>query len=107
MPPQADDHDPSHVQALLHRRGLKHLRARKYGSAVIVESGPAADPIKHLRLRRATVHLWCLDFANHRGRWERTPFRDTIDALIAQVLDSFPWTVADLDDPERTTDRKH
>ena len=94
MPRQADDHHPSHVQTLLHKRGLKHLRARKHGSAVIVESGPAADPTKHLRLRRDTVHLWLLDFADHRGRWERTPYRGTLEELIAQVLDSFPWTVA-------------
>ena len=32
---------------------------------MIVESGPAADPVKHIRLRRDTVHLWCLDVADH------------------------------------------
>ncbi len=107
MPRQADDHHPAQVQALLRKRGLKHLRARKHGSAVIVESGPSAEPVKHLRLRRDTVHLWCLDFADHRGRWERTPYRDTIDVLIAQVLDSFPWTLLSQHNPDRISDPEH
>jgi len=88
--------------SLLHKRGLKHLRARKHGSAVIVESGPAEDPIRHVRLRRDTVHLWWLDFADHRGRWERTQYRATLDELIAQVIDAFPWIVSDRENPERT-----
>lgn len=58
---------------LLHECGAVHLRARKYGAAVLVESGPTHDSIKHFRLRRDTVNVWCLDMADHRGRWEKSP----------------------------------
>lgn len=88
--------DPFHatiVQNVLHAAGAKHLRARTYGATVIVESGPAADPLKHFRLCRDTVHLWCLDMANHRGQWEPTPFRDNSKALVTMVLTQFPWTL--------------
>lgn len=91
----ADDHHPSTVEELLHERGFKHLRARKHGASVIVESGPKVDPIKHFRVRRDTVHLWLLDVADHRGRWERTPFRDQLEALIKTVIEEFEWTLTD------------
>jgi hypothetical protein len=75
---QAEDYDPQTVERLLHARQLTHLRARKYGAAAIVEAGPKDDPVKHLRLTRETVHLWLLDIADHRGRWERTPERGAL-----------------------------
>ena len=90
---KAETYDAEHVEELLHECGATHLRARKYGSAVLVESGPAADPIKHFRARRDTVHLWCLDMADHRGRWERTPFRAGLDKLVQTVVENFPWTL--------------
>lgn len=103
----AEDYDPERVQNTLRKAGFKHLRARKYGAAVIVESGPKHDPMKHFRIRRDTVHLWCLDFATHRGDWERTPFRDTMDSLLKMVVEQFPWTIANLlVNPERTSDRE-
>jgi len=93
MPHAAESFHATHVEDLLHRRGATHLRARKYGSTITVESGRAARPVKHFRLRRDTVHLWLLDMATHTGRWERTPFRATLDELVTTVLDDFPWTL--------------
>ena len=93
-PPAAESHHARNVEDRLHRCGAGHLRARKRGAAVIVESGPTDDPVKHFRLRRDTVHLWCLDMANHAGRWQRTPFRASLDDLVSTVLDSFSWTLS-------------
>lgn len=90
---KADPYDAERVEELLHQCGATHLRAHKYGSAVLVESGPVADPIKHFRVRRDTVHLWCLDMADHRGRWERTPFRASLDELVQTVVENFPWVL--------------
>jgi hypothetical protein len=102
---QPEFFDPETVEEVLHKKGYKHLRARKHGGAVIVESGPAKDPVKHFRLRRDTVHLWLLDMADHRGRWERTPFRDQLEKLTALVADTFPWTLQPIADyPGRTSD---
>lgn len=95
---KADAYDADHVEELLHESGATHLRARKRGSAVLIESGPAPDPVKHFRVRRDTVHLWCLDMADHRGRWERTPFRANLDELIQTVLENFPWTLTPIAD---------
>ena len=104
----AEPHHARRVQDLLHQRGAPHVRARKHGAAVVVESGPSRDPVKHFRLRRDTVHLWCLDMANHRGQWERTPFRANLDDLVQVVLNDFPWTLTAIDlYSERTSDPEH
>ena len=101
----AESYNTSSVENYLHRQGFTHLRAHKRGSAVTVTSGPTDDPVKHFRVRRDTVHLWCLDIADHRGRWERTPYRDTLDALLQCVVTSFPWVLSPVaENPERTSD---
>ncbi len=106
--PKAESRDATLVEEVLHAAGAKHLRARKHGVAVIVESGPERDPVKHFRLRRDTVHLWCLDMANYSGRWERTPFRDNLKPLVRMVLENFPWTLTPIaENPERTSDLEH
>ncbi|MCA8972802.1 MAG: hypothetical protein KDC95_23665 [Planctomycetes bacterium] len=84
----------SQVEDFLHDHGFAHLRARKYGSTVIVESGPKRDAIKHVRVRRDTVHLWLLDVANHRGKWERTHLRAPLNELLGELVESFPWALA-------------
>ena len=105
--PHAENYHPGEVERHLHARNLKHLRARKHGAAVVVESGPDERPWKHFRIRRDTVHLWRLDMA--RGeRWEKTPLRGTLEELIDMVIDQFPWTLTDvLGNPERTSDPEY
>lgn len=92
----AESHHASRVETLLHEQGVEHVRARKYGATVIVESGPEQDPVRHFRLRRDTAHLWCLDIAGRGDRWERTPLRANLDSLVSTVVEQFPWTLADL-----------
>lgn len=94
--PKAEPHHASQVERLLHQREATHLRARCYGSTVIVESGPKDDPVKHFRLRRDSVHLWCLDFAGRGDRWERTHIRANIVDSISAVVEEFPWTLTEI-----------
>lgn len=92
--PQAAAHDAEAVRNYLEGRGLHHLRARKYGALVIIESGSMEDPIPHARLRRDTVHLWTLEIATHTGRWEKTGFRALRNELLDLLTTALPWTIA-------------
>ncbi len=94
--PKAEPHHASQVERLLHQHDAKHLRARCYGSTVIVESGPKDDPVKHFRLRRESVHLWCLDFAGRGDRWEHTPVRTNVADIVSAVVEEFPWTLTEI-----------
>jgi hypothetical protein len=105
---QTEESHAKIAERLLHARDLPHLRARKYGATVIVESGPPDDVYKHLRFTRDGVHVWQLHIANHRGRWEYTPFRGQLAELVTLVADTLPWTLQSVHGyPERTSDRKH
>ena len=89
----AQPEDAASVSRQLTALGLNHLRARKYGQLVIIESGSERDPIPHTRLRRDTVHLWTLEMATHTGRWEKTGFRDLRNKLVEFVVTTFPWVL--------------
>lgn len=90
----ADPHHISQLTALLHERGGEHLRVRKRGAVLTIESGDKVNPWPHARLRRDTVHLWLLEMAVRGGRWERTPFRGLMNELVDALFDDFPWTIA-------------
>ena len=66
----AESWDADAVTRFLHERGYEHLRVRRRGSLLTIESGPVEDPVKHARLRRDSVHLWTLEMATHTGRFE-------------------------------------
>jgi len=34
--------------------------------------------------------------ADRAGRWERTPFQGSLKELLALVVETFPWVLADL-----------
>lgn len=81
------------VADTLAERGLPHLRVRRHGDLLIVESGPRKSSIPHVRFRRETVHLWRLEIADHVGMWEMIPLRDQLDRLVTALLTNFPWTL--------------
>jgi hypothetical protein len=74
--------------------GLGHLRVRARGTVLTLESGHLDEPVPHARFRRHTANLWTLEMPVRGGRWERTPFRDTLEDLLEVVTQTFPWTLA-------------
>jgi hypothetical protein len=88
-----DDHLEDVEDFLASRKQLKHLRARRRGDAIIIESGPKNAPSLHARLRRISVSRWSLDMPDHRGRWEPTPYTDTLEPLLKQLVKDFPWAL--------------
>jgi hypothetical protein len=77
--------------------GLGHLRARKRGKVVTIESGPVGAAVPHARFRRDTVHLWLLEMPGHGGRWERTPYRDDLRSLTQLIEGQFAWMLEPID----------
>lgn len=88
-----EDHLEDVEEFLGGRERCTHLRARRRGDAIIVESGPDAGASPHVRLRRIGVHRWALDVADHRGRWEPTPYTGTLEGLLTQAVGEFAWVL--------------
>ena len=74
--------------------GLNHLRVRRRGDLLLLESGSAEVLRRHARLRRVTVHLWRLEMPTSSSRWDLTPFRDQLKVLLEMLVEQFPWTLA-------------
>ena len=92
-----EDHLDDVEDFLESRKELKHLRARRRADAIIIESGPKAEPTPHARLRRISVSRWSLEMPDHRGRWEPTPLEGLLEPLLAQLVNEFPWALASVD----------
>ena len=90
----ADELQRDSLQGVLEGRGLAHLRVRRYGVLLIIESGPSSNPVAHMRFRRHGAHIWTLEMATHTGGWEPTGFRGQVVALVDAVQADFPWTLA-------------
>jgi len=90
----AEDYHAEELQEDLANHGFKHLRVRRRGDVLTIESGPKTDPFPHARVRRETVHLWRLEMPTSTGRWETTPVRDVPDTLVAILVSVFPWALA-------------
>jgi hypothetical protein len=88
--------------------GLRHLRTRHRADTVTIESGPADEPVPHARLKRVSVHLWTLDVADHRGRWESAEVRADLDTVLGVLVHDIGWVLTPVDDdPLRTSDPEH
>ena len=93
----AESLDVSGTQNFFIRHGgLEHLRVRKRGDLVIIESGPDGDKHAHARLRRVTKQWWTLEMPTHTGRWEKVPIRAPRTEVLQFLVDDFPWTLASL-----------
>ncbi len=101
-------HEAKRLQQLLADRGLQHLRVVKRGKALIIESGPPADPDPEARLTSLAPRSWRLDLPHHAGRWEQTPFVGDMAELIDTALGigrltdpgpPGPWNRGDTSDP--------
>jgi hypothetical protein len=73
---------------------LSHLQIRKHGQSLILFSQDEYGPENHVRFTRVNATRWRLSFALHTGKWDATPFEDTLTALFAMVLEQFSFYLA-------------
>ena len=111
MPKLAADqaHADATIEQLREHAGLDHLRVRKHGTALVIESGPSDDAYRHARLVRDAVSLWILEIADHRGRWGGTGLRAARHELVDALVREYGWVLTDVvgGNPGRTTDPKY
>lgn len=76
---------------------LSHIRVRRRVDLLILESGDPRDPVPHARVRRLTSQSWRLEMPMRGGRWDPTPFRDDLTALLQMLHRDFPWMLTPID----------
>jgi hypothetical protein len=90
----ADQLQAASLRGLLQAKHLDHLRVRRNGVLLVLESGPDDDPVAHARFRRLGAHIWRLEMPTHSRTWQITPLRGQLHDLLDCLVDQFPWTVA-------------
>ena len=79
------------LKDIIEKNGLAHLRVRKHGDLLIIESGPKQDPVQHLRMRRVTRQWYALEIHDHYGHWQRVDIRARAHVVLETVIREFPW----------------
>jgi hypothetical protein len=90
----ADQLQAASLRGLLEAKHLDHLRVRRNGLLLVLESGSDDDRVAHARFRRLGAHIWRLEMPTHTGTWQLTPLRGPIEGLLDCLVEQFPWTVA-------------
>lgn len=84
------------IQIWLVERGLfDHLDVRSRGDHVIVYSEENGEKWDRIRLTRLGGGTYRLAMADHRGKWEQTPFMGTLQELLDLVASDFSWVLTD------------
>ena len=104
---KAEQCDVDFILEELAERGASHLRARRHGALVTLESGPKDEPVRHVRFRRDSVHLWLLECATHTGHWQATGYRDNLDNLIDLLTTELFWVLTSTDNPVETSGTRY
>lgn len=90
----AEDYHADDLADELADRGFPHLRVRRRGPVLTIESGKKPNVIPHARLRRDTVHLWILEMPTAGAKWETTPYRDIMDRHVERLVTELSWSLA-------------
>ena len=97
MPASVTDIDLSAAKSFFAGPTSRHLRLRKRGDTIVIESGPPGDAYPHLRVRKHSATKWGIDAATHTGRWDPMPLQGPLLELLTTVAENFPWLLAKLD----------
>jgi len=92
--PAAEDYHADELADDLADHGFTHLRVRRRGAVLTIESGNKPNVVAHARLRRDTVHLWVLEVSTSEGGWEATPYRDLMDRQVERLVTELAWILA-------------
>ena len=64
--------------------------------------------VPDVRFRRQGVHIWTLELPSHTGRWDKTPFRGPMEAMLDVLQHEIPWVLAPVDeDPQATSGTRY
>lgn len=88
------DSEPQWVENELKMRDFSHIQVRVYGSHLILYSLEQGDSVNRARLTKHAPNSYSLSMANHRGKWESTPFQGSLEELLALLCEQFGFVLA-------------
>ncbi len=101
---KAERADADQVCALLRELGYPAAETHTRSDLLTVTTSEA-DHWPLTRFRRLSASMWQLEMPTHTARWQPTPFRASLEALVRKVVEEFSWTIEEARAaPVRTSD---
>lgn len=91
----ANDIDQSTLSSLLGDKGLDHLHVLYRGDHLVIYSEENGDRVPRARFTRIDPNSYQLGMADHRGKWDSTPFTGTLLELFTLLTDQFGFVLTD------------
>ncbi|WP_373894351.1 hypothetical protein ACUL41_00245 [Virgibacillus natechei] len=82
------------LEDILERKGFIHLNVRKHGDHLVIYSTEDGEKVNRARLTKVTAQYYQIGMADHRGRWESTPFRGTMEEMVTLLTTDFNFALA-------------
>ncbi len=83
------------ILQLLKEQGVEHLYIQARGDHLVLYSLEDEEKINRVRFTRLSVNKYQLSMADHKGRWEKTPFTGTIPELVDMLIEQFSFVLAE------------
>ena len=83
------------IESFIHQRGLTHLYVMVHGKHMIIYSTYDGEKEPRARLSQIRPDVFRLSMADHRGRWETTPYIGTTNKLLEMLLEEFGFALID------------
>ena len=83
------------IDRLLQEKGLTYLKVLGRGDNLVIYSEEDGEKDNRARLTRLDQKTYMLGMANHRGKWEMTPFTGTIPELITMLVEQFSFILTE------------
>lgn len=91
----ANEYASDKIVQLLKEQGIDHLYIQARGDHLILYCLEDEEKINRVRFTRLSVNKYQLSMANHRGRWEKTPYTGTIPELVELLIEQFSFMLAE------------
>lgn len=82
------------IERELRAKGYNYLKATARGNHIVIYTEENGEKINRCRLTKLKGDTFILGMADHRGRWEPTPYEGNIKELVSMLTEQFPWVLA-------------
>jgi len=89
------EQDKSYVEKRLQENQLTHLHVTIRGNNIVVYSEYEKHKENRCRFTQIQTGLYIMNMADHRGKWELTPFEGLLNELLQMLIEQFPWVLTD------------
>ena len=85
--------DQSDIETELSKKGFIHLRVRIHGKNLVIYSEEEGEKINRARLTRINSQTYQIGMADHRGKWDHTPFSGTLSEMLTMLTEQFSFAL--------------